>query len=119
MEKKKFEKMLEAMGVEYTYTGNRATEQSRQSFGRYNITGDWIEEEVVLNVEPDSVLITQMPDNTGICEHCNLVVDNLPVIHIQCKLNRFKTTDWKIKCTTCRKEIDFRDFKQSIKPVDK
>ncbi len=119
MEQKQFEQLLDIMGISYTHTASKPTSQLHQSRGRYSSTGDWIEEEYIPNKMDTGVKIEAIPKETGVCEHCNLVVDELPVIHIQCKVNRFKSTDWKIKCKTCKKEIDFRDFKQSVKSVDK
>lgn len=119
MEQKLFEQLLDAMGIAYTHTSTRPTQQLHQSLGRYSTTGEWIEEQYIPMTKPDGIKVTTIPDESGICDHCSLVVDKLPVIHIQCKVNRFKSTDWKIKCKDCKKEIDFRDFKQSVKSVDK
>lgn len=119
MEQKRLERLLDTMGISYTHTATKPTQQLHPSKGRYTMTGDWVETEYTPQVEDVGVKINQMPKETSVCEYCNLVVDNRPVIHLQCKVNRFKSTDWKIKCKDCKKEIDFRDFKQSIKSVDK
>lgn len=119
MEQKQFEKLLDTMGISYTHTASKPTQQLHPSRGRYTMTGDWIEEEFMPQVEPVGVKVKEIPTESGVCEHCNLVVDKLPVIQIKCKSNRFMTPDWKIKCVTCKKEIDYIDFKQSIKSVDK
>lgn len=119
MEKKRFEELLDTMGIVYTHTASRATQQSRQSLGRYTMTGDWIEEETILNSEPDGVKIEEIACSPSVCDYCDLIVDKPAVLNIQYKINRFKSTDWKVKCKTCRKELDFMDFKQSIKSDDK
>ncbi len=119
MEQKQFEQLLDAMGITYTHTSTRPTSQLHQSQGRYTMTGDWVETEYIPSVENDGVKIEAIPNESNVCDHCGLVVDKQPVIHVQCKVNRFKSTDWKIKCRDCKKEIDYIDFKASIKSVDK
>jgi hypothetical protein len=119
MDQKQLERLLDSMGISYTHTATKPTQQLHPSRGRYTMTGDWIEEEYSPQVEPVGVRVDAIPDESKICDHCGYVVDKQPVIHIQCKVNRFKSTDWKIKCKDCKKEIEFKDFKQSLKSVDK
>lgn len=119
MDKKQFEQLLDSMGISYTHTANRATQQLHQSRGRYTMTADWIEEEFVPNSEPDGVLIEKIKQEPQVCDYCDVIVDNAPYLNIQYKINRYKSTDWKIRCRTCKKEIDFRDFKASLKSDDK
>ena len=119
MDQKQLERLLDSMGISYTHTATKPISQLHPSKGRYTMTGDWIETEYSPKVEQVGVKIDSIPEECKICEHCNLVVDKPPVIHLQCKVNRFKSTDWKVKCRDCKKEIDYVDFKASIKSIDK
>lgn len=118
MDKKQFEDLLNSMGISYTHTASRATSNSRESLGRYSTTGDWIEEEIVLNAEPDGIKIKALPNEPCVCDHCGLVVDKAPVINVTCKVNRWKT-DWRVKCQDCKKILEYKDFQQSLKSGDK
>ena len=119
MEQKQLERLLDTMGISYTHTATKPTAQSHPSKGRYTMTGDWIEEEFTPNIEATGVKITTIPDQPGVCVHCNLVVDNPPIIQIKCKSNRFMTPDWKIKCVTCKKPIEYTDYRATQKAQDK
>ena len=119
MEQKRLEQLLSSMGISYTHTATKPTAQLHPSQGRYSTTGDWIETEFNPQVEMTGVKVTDIPSDPGVCEYCDLVVDKPPVIHLQCKVNRFKTTDWKIKCQNCKKVIEYKDFKQSLDSSDK
>lgn len=119
MEQKQFEKILDGMGITYTHTATKPTSQHHESRGRYTSTGDWVETEYIPKVLDVGVKIDVIPEEASVCEHCNLVVDKPPVIQIKCKSNRFMTPDWKIKCVTCKKQIEYTDYRASIKPADK
>jgi hypothetical protein len=119
MEKKLFEEMLNSMGIAYTHTASRASSQLRPSQGHYNISGSWIEDDFILNAEPDGVEIKSFPKTPVVCEYCDLLVDKTPVIQVQCKNNKFDKTEWKIKCKGCKKDIEYKDFNAGLKPEDK
>jgi hypothetical protein len=119
MEQKQLEQMLDKMGITYTHTATKPTAQVHPSQGRYTMTGDWVETEFTPQVTDVGVKIDSIPEQPGVCEHCNLVVDKHPVIQIKCKSNRFMTPDWKIKCVTCKKSIEYTDYRASQKPADK
>jgi hypothetical protein len=118
MEKKLFEELLNSMGIAYTHTASRAASQLRPSQGHYNITGSWIEDDFILNAEPDGIEIKSFPKTPVVCEYCDLLVDKTPVIHAQCKFGRYQT-EWKIKCKDCKKDIESTDYRAAQKAQDK
>lgn len=119
MEKQKLEQCLTAMGVKYTHGVKTGSPKSVETKGHYNMNAGWIEDEVIFNTEPDGIVITEMPQETQVCEYCDSLVDKAPIIHLQCKTNRFRTVDWKVKCRDCKKEIEYKDFKSLNKSADK
>lgn len=119
MDQKQLERLLDSMGISYTHTACKPTQQLPESRGRYTMTGDWVEEETIFHTLPSGVKVLDIASSPEICEYCDILVDKQPIIHLQCKVNRFKSTDWKVKCQECRKEIDFIDFKATIKSDDK
>lgn len=119
MEKNKLQEYLDIMGISYTHTATRATAQSQESRGHYNITGDFIEDEVVLNVEPDGIVIESIPPQTKVCEHCNLVVDNPPMVLCKKRKSGITANIWTANCKTCKKDMDFASFIQGYNKPDK
>lgn len=119
MEQKQLEQMLDTMGITYVHTATKPNGQQHLSRGRYNTTGDWIETEFTPQVTDAGIEITKIPNQTTVCEHCDLVVDKIPVIQIKCKSNRYMTPDWKIKCVDCKKQIEYTDYRSAQKHRDK
>lgn len=112
MEKKLLEQQLTELGITYTHKSNRATDSISESIGRYSTTGDWIEEEIILHVEPDGIEIQKFQKCYN-CNYCDLILDKMPVFQLSTKMNRYKKDVWLVKCLSCRKGIDFKTFKNS------
>ena len=109
MEKKQFETLLDSMGITYIHTANRPTAQSHESLGHYNMSGGWVEEDIVIHQEPDGVKIKQIPFDPN-CGWCNVVVDKPAEIIAQNKRGKYQEKNWTVKCRTCSKELDFATF---------
>lgn len=116
MDKKQFEELLDSMGIAYTHTANRATQQSRESLGRYNSTGDWVATDTILHVEPDGIEIENLQKQTQACDHCGLLVDQTPRFNCNYVIRK---NHWNTRCSLCKKSIDFPTFMGRNKGSDK
>jgi hypothetical protein len=118
MELNKLQTLLDHLGIKYQFTANRPISQYSQSQGHYNLTGDWIEDSQILDLEPDGIEIQKMPKVTQQCEYCDIVVDQAPVLHIK-KSNEKNNNLWVARCRTCKKDVRFQDFKHKNPPHTK
>jgi hypothetical protein len=117
MKQEKLQQLLDTMGIVYIHTATKPTAQSHPSQGHYNNLGDWIDERIDVQVEPTGIKIKDIPKDKSVCDYCNVIKS--PLLHIQCKNNRYRMTGWKVKCQDCKKEIEFQDFKVNIRRSDK
>lgn len=117
MQRELLEKILQDMGVDYTHTATRSSEQRPKSNGRYSTTGDWIEEEIVLNTVPDGVRIKNLNQQTQVCDYCNVLVDETP--NVICQYYKSRKNTWEGRCTLCKKTMDFATFMGREKDKDK
>jgi hypothetical protein len=102
--------LLDKMNVSYKYTANRAAAQFHPTVGHYNLGGDWIEDELVLATDSDGIEITKIPACTKPCEYCGIVQSKGTYVIAQIKTPAYYDQSWRIRCKTCKKDLDYNSF---------